>query len=149
MRFTTQLEVSCQHLEQALKLYFEGSAFYSALTLAGAAEELLARYVAEHNATSAFDSLQAGSIRLATILRGDGTSPTPKEIATVMNHARNVAKHQRPDSDLNYDPRVAARDMLDRCVTNYYTVMSFEEVPETDLVRRFLHEDMQAAIEDE
>lgn len=63
----------------------------------------------------------------------------PKNIADVMNYAKNRTKHMGSQGDdyVHFDPKAEAHDLLDRAVSNYYTLMSHFELPETELVRKF------------
>lgn len=52
MREAQRLEIAVERVEDALKAHFDGR-FHSAIVLAGAAEQLLAGYVAKHGLTPA------------------------------------------------------------------------------------------------
>jgi hypothetical protein len=138
MRDLEKLNVASELLHQALRLYYEGGAFFSSLHLAGAAEEVLGKYVELSGGVSAFKSLQTGAVKLSAILSPDKSPSNPKGIANIINHAKNNTKHGH--GEVNFDPKMQAHDLLDRAVTNYYFLMSHYELEETELVRRFNHE---------
>ena len=139
MRPTPKLEVACQLLDRALRLYYEGDSDFAALHLAGAAEELLGRHVELAGGEPSFKSLQSAAVRLSKYFAEDRTESTPKAIATVMNHAKNAIKHMAPSGDkhVSFDARNEAHDLLDRAVTNYYQAMSTYELQETELIAKF------------
>lgn len=134
-----KLDIACQLLEQALRLYYEGEHYFAALHLAGGAEEVLGKHIEALGRETSFASLRDSAVRITAILNEDGKPSEPKTIADVMNRAKNSTKHMSKvgDDEVSFDPRVAAKDMLDRAVSNYYTAMEFFDVPETPLVRRF------------
>lgn len=135
---TEKLVVATELLDRALRMYYEGSSYFAALHLAGAAEEILGVYVERHGGESSFKSLQRGSVKISKFVNG-GVESKPKDIAFVMNHAKNSTKHMDTEDDdhVYFNPQTEARDLLDRAVSNYYSLMSLYELPETELVRRF------------
>jgi len=138
MRDLEKLNVASELLHQALRLYYEGEAYFSSINLAGAAEEVLGKYVELSGGVSAFKSLQSGAVKLSALLSPDKSPSDSKDIANLMNHAKNNTKHGH--GEINFDPKKQACDLLDRAVTNYYFLMSHYELKETDLIRRFNHE---------
>jgi hypothetical protein len=138
---TDKLQVAVELLDRALCMYYEGNSYFAALHLAGGAEEILGAYVERSGCESSFKSLQQAAVRLSKFLN-DGLESKPKDIADVMNHAKNRTKHMNKDNDdtVYFDPKTEAHDLLDRAVSNYYTLMSDFDLPETDLIRRFNEE---------
>ena len=135
---TEKLQIASELLDRALQMYYEGNSYFAALHLAGGAEELLGAYVERKGGESSFKSLQQSAVRLSNFIN-DGVTSKSKDIAAVMNHAKNRTKHMDDEGDdyVYFDPKIEARDLLDRAVSNYYALMSHYELPETDLVRRF------------
>ena len=132
-----KLAVATQQLDTALRLYFGRREYFSAITLAGAAEEILGVYPKIHKQPNAFDADLESSLRVYRWLHGtDGSSDSMQK---TINRVKNSAKHMRGKNDvrLTCDPREEARDILDRAVTNYYHLMSFEDLSETPRIRRF------------
>lgn len=138
MRNLEKLKVASELLHQALRLYYEGEAYFSSLHLAGAAEEVLGKYVELAGGVTAFKSLQSGVGELSALLSPDKSPSDPKDIANLMNYAKNNTKHGH--GEIIFDPRKQAHDLLDRAVTNYYFLMGHHELRETDLIHRFNHE---------
>ena len=134
-------------LDRALRLYFEGDSYFTALHLAGAAEEILGVYVKIHGGVPAFDSTRASTVYLSKYIRNDGTESKAKDIGDLMNHAKNSTKHKfgKNDHVVAFDPRREARNMLDLCVENYYQLMSLLNLPETELLRKFNNADRSPA----
>ena len=53
----SKLEIATQQLDTALMLYFEDKNYFSVITLAGAAEEILAVYLKLHKQPNAFEKM--------------------------------------------------------------------------------------------
>ncbi|WP_235576603.1 hypothetical protein [Pseudomonas taeanensis] len=138
---TEKLKVATELLDRALCMYYEGNSYFAALHLAGGAEEVLGAYVERSGRESSFKSLLHGAVKLSKFF-GDGVESKTKDIAAIMNYAKNRTKHMDEEGDdhVYFDPKVEARDLLDRAVSNYYTLMNFHELPETELLRRFNQE---------
>ncbi|WP_217450827.1 hypothetical protein [Vogesella oryzae] len=139
---TPKLTIACELLDRALRLYYEGDSDFAALHLAGAAEELLGKYVEAFGGESSFANLQSAAIRLSKYINEDGTESTPKAIAGVMNRAKNATKHmEKTGKDhVTFNARTEAHDLLDRAVSNYYQAMDAYDLPETELIWRFSQE---------
>lgn len=135
---TQKLLVAADLLDRALVLYYEGNSYFAALHLAGGAEEILGAYAERLGYESSFRSQQDGAVRLSKFLN-DGIEAKPKDIADIINYARNRTKHmdKRDDDHVHFDPQTEACDLLDRAVSNYYSVMNRYNLLETALVARF------------
>lgn len=138
---TEKLQVAIELLDRALRMYYEGDSYFAALHLAGGAEEILGAYAEHAGEESSFKSLLRGAVKLSKYFNG-GVESNPKDIVAIMNHAKNRTKHMdnKSDDHVRFDPRVEAKGLLDRAVSNYYTLMSYYELPETELVHRFNQE---------
>ena len=135
-----KLTVACEFLEQALRLYYESS-YFSAIHLAGAAEELLGAHLTALGKSSAFHDLRTTGVELANAL-GDGLPITRKDMERLLNHAKNRTKHMDlvEDSVIHFNPAEEAHELLDRAVTDYYHLMQYCPLAETPLVARFNQE---------
>ncbi|NVH61907.1 hypothetical protein HQ621_13440 [Pseudomonas simiae] len=135
---TQKLLVAAELLDRALVMYYEGNSYFAALHLAGGAEEILGAYVERSGDESSFKSLQGGAVRLSKFLNG-GIEAKPKDIAAIMNYAKNRTKHmdKKDDDHVQFDPQTEACDLLGRAVSNYYTLMNHYNLLETKLVTRF------------
>jgi hypothetical protein len=117
-------------LERAMSLFTEHEDFVSAITLAGAAEEILGRQVEKNALDEMLDFVAA---RLSTkelpfdrkALRDDLCFP------------RNSLKHLKVGdrTDLSFPLEEAASDLIDRAVTNY--VRALGTWPESDIYIRY------------
>ena len=139
MTFNTypKLEVACQQLETALRLFFETEEYFSVITLAGAAEEVLGAYLKIKGGTTSLEILVQGAVRISKVL--SGTASEPKALRKIANHAKNSSKHMDGVTDTAFRayPKRDAMDILNRAIDNYYELMSHEDIPETPLVQRF------------
>jgi hypothetical protein len=132
-----KLTVASQQLDTALRLYFGRREYFSAITLAGAAEEILGVYLKLHKQPNAFGNDLDASLRVYRWLHG--AEGSPKQLHKTINRVKNSTKHMagRSDRTLTCDAREEARDILDRAVTNYYRLMSLEPLTETPRIRKF------------
>ncbi len=107
-------------LETAIRLYNEGDEYVSAITLAGAAEEILGNLLNERGDNSKLDDLKADGVKVYKALFGSETEP--KYIADAANKYRNAMKHLTTTDDhtIVFDPEESAFDMIDRAISNYW-----------------------------
>jgi hypothetical protein len=131
------MQVASELLDRALRLYYEGDSYFASLHLAGGAEEILGMYLTRSGAENAFKSLQMAAVSFSGL--DDGGPCKPGEIGRIMVHARNRTKHlnEEGDDEINFDPKIEAKDMLDRAVSDYYHLMNYVPLVETELLRRF------------
>ena len=139
MTFNTypKLDVACQQLETALRLFFESKEYFSVITLAGAAEEILGAHLKIKGETTSLESVVQCAVRISKALTG--TPSEPKEIRKIANHAKNSSKHMDGETDASFRacPEKDATDILSRAIDNYYELMSDLNMPETTLIQRF------------
>lgn len=129
-------EIAHSHLEAALELYFAGDRFFSALHLAGAAEEIFGKELQALDRPNVLDTDQAATSAISQALTG--RSVDRKVVADIANRARNAVKHLDPGGPrtVAMDPKAEAEDMLDRAITNYWRL--FED--QSPAMQRFLSE---------
>ena len=142
MNFHTNIEkylIAIEHLDTSIELYLRGDTYYSALHLAGAAEEIFAVYVREINKSPAFDEFQ-------NIVLAFSSPTTPKEVEETkdwiykrMTYAKNSVKHKRgkKDSIVRFDPKEEAHDLIDRAITTYIQLISHYNMPFISRIRDF------------
>lgn len=135
-----KLTVACELLDQALRLYYE-RLYFSAIHLAGAAEELLGAHLTAIGKSSTFHNFRTAGVELANSF-GEGAPITRKEMEGLLNHAKNHTKHMDSagDSVITFDPVEEARELLDRAVSDYYHLMQYSSLTETPLVAKFNRE---------
>ena len=112
--------IALTQLETALRLFAEGKDFYSVVTLAGAADEILGKLLEQRGGVTALASLTRASI--AIHIQVHGKPATEKSFADRANLARNALKHLQAGGapTVNLDIREEAEDMLDRAISNYW-----------------------------
>jgi len=133
----SKLEVATQQLDTALRLYFQRKEYFSAITLAGAAEEIMGVYLEIHGRPNAFESELDSSLRVYRWLyKAEGSRDSMHK---TINRVKNSSKHMKGKSDVTLacNARAEAKDVLDRAVSNYYALMEFEKLHETSRIRRF------------
>ena len=110
-------QIAEQQLVAALKLWREQD-FVSALTLAGAAEEILGKRLRKLGREPTFDQLRDLIVALAR-QEGDTSPNLEKTIGDLLNSTKNELKHYGGDDSLSFDLRADAQEMLERAVANY------------------------------
>src|SRR3989304_520601 len=111
--------IALTQIETALRLYREGDDYFSALTLAGAAEEIFGKLLKARGQSNALDDLTSGAVLLHKHLFGEEAGA--KEFAERANRARNALKHLEAGGfpTITLDIREEAKDMLNRAIDNY------------------------------
>ncbi len=117
-----KLPIATSQLDTALRLFFEEEDLFSAITLAGAAEEILGQLLREAGIKNSFDELNEASARIHESLFGDQVGA--KVFGERANRARNTLKHHTPGQPqaVTLDLRQEAIDLLDRAISNYWLI---------------------------
>ncbi len=110
----TALEIAECQLLAALKMW-EVEDYVCAITLAGAAEEILGKRLRKIGIEPSFDNIKEAIVLLAE----DADSSFEKEVGQLLNQTRNELKHYAGDETLDFDLRRDAEEILERAVTNY------------------------------
>ena len=110
-------DIAEHQLLAALRLWSEGD-YLSALTLAGAAEEILGKRLRKLGREPSFDQLKDLIVALAK-QEGDGDPNTDRLVGSLLNDTRNALKHYAGDDSLTFDLREDASEMLERALSNY------------------------------
>ena len=115
--------MAVEQLEDALKAYFDRH-FYSAIVLAGAAEQLLAGYVMKHGLTPSFPQMRTAITKLSQgseTRDGSGVAQTTeKDVGEQMNRVYNNSKHAGTDDHTIWmNPKFEAQEIIDRAISNY------------------------------
>lgn len=111
-------DIAEHQLLTALKLWREGD-YLSALTLAGAAEEILGKRLKKLGRESSFEQIKKEIVGLARD-QGETDVKTEKLVADLLNQSRNELKHYSGDEFLSFELRQDAAEMLERALANYY-----------------------------
>jgi hypothetical protein len=117
-RITTfsQFEAAQAQLERALALYLDEHDYLSAITLAGAADEVLGRMLEARGGVHQLHQEASALDKIGRKLVGMGVSR--REAIADLNEVRDWLKHFKRDADLSFDPQETAHDMLSRAVGN-------------------------------
>jgi hypothetical protein len=110
-------QIATAQLDTAIALYLKGDDLVSAITLAGAAEEILGKLALNAGAKSAFDETLdrlCGMYEAAFNEKSDR-----KAFVELRNRARNEFKHIGLQSDVSVDLEREAVNMLRRAIDNY------------------------------
>lgn len=112
-RQRTRIDLAIDQLDVALELFLDKRSYAAALTLAGAAEEILGRAL---NLRKQANSLDEWHDRIAEVW---GTSR--KDFVKKINEARNAAKHLASSDELEigFDVQTEAVWLLVRACDNY------------------------------
>lgn len=115
-------DLALQQLEVALRLYFEGSDFASAITLAGAADEIFGKLLACEGRDNSLENIKQSVAAIHQKLYNEPIDP--KQIADRANRAKNSLKHWDRDQPLivKLDLAQEASDMLFRAIDNYWAL---------------------------
>lgn len=112
-------DIASSQLETALRLYFEGQDYFSVITLAGNADEILGKIL---KAKGVEDSLEATKKSVAAVYQYlFNEKLSQKEIADRANRAKNAIKHGiGATPTVTFDAVEEAKDMLNRAIDNYW-----------------------------
>jgi hypothetical protein len=128
----TKRELAVHQLDCAIRLVLDDDDVICAVTLAGAAEEILGKLVEQlgkkHSLRGFIDECMARQS-----LRPDEAWKR-KDFADIANHFRNELKHYAEGSDIAVTPD-AAYDLIDRAAEN----LRLLEGQETEQVRRYMN----------
>lgn len=116
-------EVAFHQLKRSFLLFAREKDYLSALTLAGAADEILGKLVAKSDQSDT-TALEDDVDLIRAIMLKLGDSVTENEIRDYLLYPRNAAKHLLVGtrSDFTFDIREEAESFIERAVNNYYTV---------------------------
>jgi hypothetical protein len=114
--------MGAQQMETALRLYFEGSDFYSVITLAGAADEIFGQMLRNIGKQPKLDSIKMATKAIYEHLYGEDFDDAV--VAERANRARNALKHWHPSQPdvVWFIAAEEAKDMLDRAVYNFWSL---------------------------
>jgi hypothetical protein len=128
-----RIQLAVEQLQTALALFLEARSYVSALTLAGAAEEILGKAL-EHEGKQT--TLQYEHTVIAPVEKFLRRQPlTWKVFVDEKNRVRNAAKHMRDanETDIEADLEDEALWMIVRACDNYNRL----DLPKTDLMYEF------------
>jgi hypothetical protein len=112
----TKFEVADCQLRKAIELYCSKEPI-PAITLAGAAEEILGHLVKQHRLANALDEEIADRCELFETFFG--RSAARETFRTLMNDPRNELKHLRTGSPIDFDLDEEATNLIARAIANF------------------------------
>ncbi|MHB8066894.1 MAG: hypothetical protein ACYDIC_03225 [Desulfobaccales bacterium] len=114
-----RIEIAKAHLHRAIVLFIDEDDFINAITLAGAAEEVLGKFARKADMTTVMDDL-------TDILhnKAGGKLDKKKIRNDYLNRIKNILKHfEHGDEELvEIDPQEEATSMILRAMTNLFRV---------------------------
>ena len=116
--------VAVTQLERAIALFDGPRDFLSAITLAGAADEILGKLVAESGGDPSVASLARAASQIHELVHNQALAP--RHFVDRANRARNALKHLDTSAGrlVQMDAEEEARDMIDRALSNYWVLRS-------------------------
>jgi hypothetical protein len=126
----SNLEIAHRQIERAVVLFLDDKDYVSALTLAGAAEEILGKLLNKEGKEHWLDSISKGALQALGFPKKELETPEAlkarKEIANIANHFKNTVKHYNDDGTIKLLVDVAAAEMIDRAISNYFNLTQRE-----------------------
>lgn len=113
----TKLNLAVQQLDHAISLFLNREHLISAITLAGAAEEILGKLTTKANLTPAIERRTRAACALNRHLWG--RDARAKTLVDLKNKTRNELKHFVEGAPVEIDLEAEAIRMIDRAVENY------------------------------
>ena len=115
-----KIDIARQQIERAIDLYLSEQDYISAITLSGAADEILGKIIENQGLSSAYSGI---SNLMGVIHEEMNREPySPKEFNDLANGARNHLKHLSGTETIEFDPRQEACNMLYRAICNYKVI---------------------------
>ena len=129
--------IACEFLSRAIELYLRGDSYFSAIHLAGAAEEVLSVIVRElptqsgAPSQSTFDQMKELAVALSAPPTAEAAKQTEKWIHERMTDAKNSVKHMRglKDAGIAFNAEEEARDIIDRTISTYIQLANRVALP--------------------
>lgn len=119
----TNLEIAHIQLERSVDLFLVAKDYVSALTLAGAAEEILGKLLNKAGRQHWLDEILDGALEALGFVDEHAGSPEAmkarREVATLANFHKNRFKHFSDDDPVSFPVDVVAAEMIDRAISNY------------------------------
>ncbi len=101
----------------AIRLWHSGD-YVSAITLAGAAEEILGKRLRTLGEEPSLDNLKKAIVELSRKL-GDDNPKTDRLVVDLLNQTKNELKHYAGEEELEFDLRKDSIELLERAIANY------------------------------
>ena len=126
----SNLDIAERQLERSIELFLDRKDFVSALTLAGAAEEILGKLLKAQDKKHWLEEITGAALKALGYRKSDMETPSAnqarKGIVALANRSRNSLKHYNDDGSITLEIDVEAADMIDRAVSNYWKLTQRE-----------------------
>jgi hypothetical protein len=124
----TKIDVARLQLERAIDLFVNSTDFVSAITLVGAAEEILGKLVEDLGKKNALNELIDTSKAMEIRLYGEADGEM-KEYVSLANYFSNRLKHLNEGADLIFNVDYEAASLISRALDNYYLIQGSSTEP--------------------
>ena len=114
----TAEDIARHQLLAAFRLW-KAQDYLSALTLAGASEEILGKRLRKIGKKPTFDQIKSEIVAIAAKY-GEVNSKVEADISTLINKSRNELKHYSGDAAIAFDLKADSEEMLERAFANYH-----------------------------
>jgi hypothetical protein len=102
--------------------------YVAAITLAGAAEEILGKRLRRLGREPSFDNFRNAVMAIANNL-GEVDPKLESTVSSLINQTKNELKHYAGDECLEFDLKADAQELLERAIANY-TMLTGAALPE-------------------
>jgi hypothetical protein len=120
IREISKVDIASAQLDTAIQLYLDGTDLVSAVTLAGAAEEILGKLVSRQGKTNAFEETMDTLCEMHEAAFEEEADR--KVYADLRNGIRNEFKHICSGDALEVNLDDEASQMINRAIDNYQTL---------------------------
>jgi hypothetical protein len=133
IEFLTKVDVARHQIDVAIERFLDHEDYVSAITLAGAGEEILGAMLKAKGGTPAEHEFADTAVKVGEAIYSEKWEA--KHFVNLMNDIRNGLKHFVDGADVPIS-RHAAAQMIDRAVTNFWNLRS----EQTTQMQRFIDE---------
>ncbi|HHI94924.1 MAG TPA: hypothetical protein ENK04_15715 [Gammaproteobacteria bacterium] len=120
----SKLEIAKIQLNRAIILFLSGEDYVSAITLAGASEEILGKLLKNTGLTNSLEDLVEESQEYQ--VKEHGEASNKKDIVSLANYYRDRLKHINDGKDLLFSVDYEAAYLIDRAISNYFKITGDE-----------------------
>jgi hypothetical protein len=126
----SNLDIAHRQIERAIVIFLDDRDYISALTLAGAAEEILGKLLNREGKSHWLDEISSGALELLGFSKDEqdttDAKQAKKEIAHLANFYKNRCKHINAEEHMNFVTDEKAAEMIDRAISNYFALTNRE-----------------------
>lgn len=129
-------DIALIQLRKAIQL-FNKNELISAITLAGAAEEILGKIAQKRKGYTALDYHETYLSQLAQTFKK--SPPKKKDIIENFNRVRNELKHNDRGENvyITADFKFETQELIDRAIRNY--LLSYDEFPRDRVIKNYVN----------